>query len=88
MGLWTTLIVIAAAVVMTVPILIMQCRIGKPVRGIAVTGLQGFCALAAVNVTGMFTGVSLSLNWLTGCVGVVFGLPGVAGLLFLNILFA
>ncbi len=88
MGIGTTVMVVAAAVIMTIPILVMQHRIGKPIRGVAVTGLQGFCALAAVNVTGMFTGVSLSLNWLTGCVGMVFGLPGVAGLLFLNVLFA
>ena len=87
MELWWQIIGVVAAIAMVVPVLIMQYRSGHPIRGIAATGLQGACALAAVNVTGMYTGVSLGLNWLTGCVGLVFGLPGIAGLLFLNVLF-
>lgn len=62
-------------------------RSGKPVRGLVSSGAQGLCALAAVNLAGAFTGVSLGLSWLTGACCVVLGIPGVVGLLFLKLIF-
>lgn len=59
----------------------------QPLRRLLATALQGLCALAAVNVTGIFTGVSLGLGWLTGGVAMLLGLPGVAGLLLARLLF-
>lgn len=59
----------------------------RPLRQLLATALQGLCALAAVNVTGIFTGVSLGLGWLTGGVAMLLGLPGVAGLLLARLLF-
>ena len=44
-------------------------------------GVQGLCALAAVNVAGAFTGVSLALNVFTGACCVGLGIPGVIALL-------
>lgn len=49
--------------------------------------MQGACALAAVNVTGMFTGVSLGLNLFTAGVCGALGIPGVVTLLFLRVIF-
>ena len=68
-------------------LLIVYCREGKPLRRLLSTALQGLCALAAVNVTGVFTGVTLGLGWLTGGVAILLGLPGVAGLLLMRLLF-
>lgn len=59
----------------------------RPLRRLLATALQGLCAMAAVNVTGIFTGVSLGLGWLTGGVAMLLGLPGVAGLLLARLLF-
>ena len=51
------------------------------------SALQGGCALAAVNVAGAFTGVSLGLNALSGIACAVLGVPGVITLLFLKLIF-
>lgn len=54
---------------------------GRPLRAILASGMQGLCALAAVNVTGAFTGVSLGLNVFTGGCCLTLGIPGVIALL-------
>ena len=56
-------------------------KTGRPLRTIVGSGIQGLCALAAVNVAGAFTGVSLGLNALSGACCVVLGIPGVIALL-------
>ncbi len=60
----------------------------KPIRTLLGSALQGLCALAAVNVTGAFTGVSLGINVLTGAFCVLGGVPGVITLLLLKVIFA
>lgn len=87
MSTWLSVVcgVIAAGIVLAV--LIAQFRTKRPIRGILKTGLQGVCALAAVDVAGIFTGVSLGLNVFTGLVSLVLGLPGVIGILLLNLIF-
>ena len=87
MSTWLTVTgcVVAAGIVLAV--LIAQFRTGKPLRGLLKTGLQGMCALAAVDVAGIFTGVSLGLNVFTGLVSLVLGLPGVIGILLVNLIF-
>lgn len=56
-------------------------KTGRPIRSVIGSGIQGLCALAAVNVTGAFTGVSLGLNLFSGACCVVLGIPGVIALL-------
>lgn len=60
---------------------------GKPVRGLLSSGVQGVCALAAVNVAGAFTTVSLGFNLLSGLCCLVLGIPGVITLLVLKVIF-
>lgn len=59
----------------------------KPIRTLLSSALQGACALAAVNVTGAFTGVSLGLNALSGIACALGGVPGVITLLLLKLIF-
>lgn len=87
MELWLQIGLIAIAAVIGIVVLAAQCRTGKPMRGILVTGLQGVCALAAVDIAGIFTGVSLALNVFTGGVALILGLPGIVGVLLLNLIF-
>ena len=68
-------------------VLIALLKSGRPIRRLLTTAVQGICALAAVNVAGMFTGVTLGLGWLTGGVAAVLGLPGVVGLLIGRLIF-
>lgn len=62
-------------------------RSGRPVRRLAGSGAQGICALAAVNVAGAFTGVSLGLNLFSGLCCLVLGIPGVITMLLLKLIF-
>lgn len=58
----------------------------RPVQRAAGGVITGLCALAAVNLTGFFTGVSLPLSPLTIGVSGAAGIPGVTMLLLLNLI--
>ncbi len=75
------------AAVVGVAVLIGAIKTGRPIRSLLGSALQGASALAAVNVTGMFTGVSLGLNLLSGIASVAAGVPGVITLLLLKLIF-
>lgn len=66
--------------------LVALFRTRKPLRRVLGSTLQGACAVAAVNVSGALTGVSLGLNWLSAVVCATLGVPGVIGLLLLQCL--
>ncbi len=68
-------------------IVIVAVRTRKPVRSLLKSTVQGASALAAVNVAGAFTGVSLGINWLSGVACVSLGVPGVITLLLLKVIF-
>ena len=85
LGMWIAVGIVGSAVALAV--IIALFRSGKPIRGLVGTGAQGICALAAVNVAGAFTGVSLGRNLLSGLSCVVLGIPGVVTLLFLKLIF-
>ncbi len=63
-------------------------RTRRPVRSLLGSTLQGVCALAAVNVTGLLTGVALGVNWLSASCCALLGVPGVITLLLYNVIFA
>ncbi len=70
-----------------IAVLIGAVKTGRPIRSLFGSALQGASALAAVNVTGMLTGVSLGLNALSGIACAVAGVPGVITLLLLKLIF-
>ncbi len=70
-----------------IAVLIAAFRNGKPLKRLLGGTLQGGCALAAVNVAGAFTGVSLGLNWLSAGTCLALGVPGVITLLLLKVIF-
>ncbi len=84
---WTMALLAAVGGGGLLAVAVALLKSGHPLRRLLATALQGLCALAAVNVTGIFTGVSLGLGWLTGGVAMVLGLPGVTGLLLARLLF-
>lgn len=88
MSVWSWIILGAVGGGGLLAVLIALLRSGRPLRGLIATALQGLCALAAVNVTGMFTGVTLGLGWVSGAVAALLGLPGVVGLLLSRLIFA
>lgn len=58
----------------------------RPIRSLLSSALQGFCALAAVNVFSVFSGVTLGVTSFSVAVCGVLGIPGVATLLVLQVL--
>ncbi len=87
MPLWMMIVLGILGGVLGITWLVGLFRAGKPIRRLLGSGVQGACALAAVNVTGALTGVSLGLNWLSGIVCTVLGVPGVILLLILKVVF-
>ncbi|MBR2405955.1 MAG: pro-sigmaK processing inhibitor BofA family protein [Clostridia bacterium] len=73
--------------VLAVVLLAALFRSGRPVRRLLGSTLQGACALAAVDVVGAFTGVSLGINWLSGVACAALGVPGIITLLLLKLIF-
>ncbi len=83
---WTVILCIFGVFLLLVLIQIgMKSR--RPVRHAVGGVLTGFCALAAVNLSGMITGVSLPISPLTIGVSGVAGIPGVTMMLILNLIF-
>ena len=58
----------------------------RPVRSAIGGVLTGFLALAVVDLTGIFTGVTIPVSPLTLGVSGVAGIPGVTLLLLLNLI--
>lgn len=60
-------------------------RCDKPLRRLCSSGLQGLGALALVNITAGITGVSIGFSWLAAGCGVLLGIPGIIGLVLMQI---
>lgn len=86
MSLGLQIMIYATGIVIAIAVLIALFRTNRPVRSLLGSGVQGVCALAAVNVAGAFTGISLGLNLFSGLCCVVLGIPGVIALLILKLI--
>lgn len=82
---WLALSVSGVFLLLVVIQIIMKSE--RPVRAAAGGVLTGFLALAAVNLTGLFTGVTLPVTPLSLGISGVAGIPGVTLLLLLNLFF-
>lgn len=67
-------------------ILVMCCK--KPIKTLLLFTLSGILALAMVNLTSKFTGVSLPVNPYTVGVSAAGGIAGTAALLIIKIIFS
>ena len=84
---WVQGILWTVAVLAALMILVAAGKSRRPLRGVLASGVQGLCALGAVNLFGAFAQATLGVSWLT--VGTAFGLgiPGVISLLLLKLIF-
>ena len=87
MAVFWQLLTATVGAVLALWLLVTLVRTRRPVRRTVSSFLQGASALAAVNVSGILTGVSLGLNWLSLGVCAALGVPGVIGLLLLKVIF-
>lgn len=51
------------------------------------SAFQGLAGMCAVNLLGMVTGVTIAVNWYSIISFIILGLPGVIGVLTLNLIF-
>jgi len=77
---------ITAAIVAVICVMWWTVKSEKGATSFIVSALQGIAAMCAVNLTGLFTGVTLAVNWYTISSFIVLGLPGVIGALVLKLI--
>ena len=82
---WMQIALIALLVVTAIAVFTAAVRAEKPLRRLFGSGLQGLGALALVNVTVGLTGVSVGFSWLAACCGALLGIPGIIGLVLMQI---
>lgn len=68
-------------------VIISLFKSGQPVRKAFKSALQGILSLIAVNVAGLLTGVTLSVNWYTLAFVSAFGMPAAIALTLLKLIF-
>ena len=81
----TTGVAIAAGVIGAALLIAAWCT-GRPVRALGVSAMQGLCALAAVNIVSMWSGVTLGVTAFSASVCAALGIPGAATLLIIQAL--
>lgn len=80
-------IIIAALIICAAAVTMSFAKSGHFFKSLFTSAFQGIISLIAVNVTGLATGVCLSLNWYTIAGVSVFGLPGTIALVIMKSLF-
>lgn len=85
MTLWLQIGLVGLLVITAIAVFTAAVRSGKPLRRLFGSGAQGLGALALVNITAGLTGVSLGFSWLTAGCGALLGIPGVIGLVLMQI---
>ena len=83
-----TTVLWCVAIAVAVAVLVGACLTKRPIRALLSSALQGICALAAVNVISVFTGVTLGVTALSTAMCCALGIPGTAALLVMQVLFA
>lgn len=79
--------VIAVLIICALAVLVSLFKSGHFMKNLFTSAFQGIISLIAVNVIGLATGVSLSVNWYTLAAVSVFGLPGTIALTLLKFIF-
>ncbi len=77
---------ITAAIIAVICVIWWTVKNEKGATSFALSALQGIAAMCAVNLTGLFTGVTLAVNWYTISSFIILGLPGVIGALVLKLI--
>ena len=87
MDVWIAVVWCTLAVIGTLAVLITAIKQKRLVRTVIVSAVEGVCALAAVNVAGAFTGISLGLNAFSVACCAIGGVPAAVSLLLTKCIF-
>jgi len=75
-----------ALLISGITLLVLYSRSGKLLKCVTFTAITGFAALFFVILASRFTGIQIELTPLSAVTSGVLGVPGVLGLLVLNIM--
>lgn len=81
------IVLICLAVIYGFVYLVLAAKTGRPIRTILLYAAAGLCALAVIDLTAPYSGVSIPVNAYTVGANAALGLPGTIGLLLLRMLF-
>ena len=81
---WLTAFVYAALGVAALVMLVTYAKTRKPLRMAFGSLVEGVCAMAAVDIVGIFSGVSLGFGTFSLACCAVFGIPGVISMLLMR----
>jgi len=81
------ILTILCSAVFLFTIIYFSKRSPRPFRRAVYTVLSGLLSLIAVNVTGIFTGVSLPVSTLSICISAVGGIPAVTAMVIIDTFF-
>lgn len=80
-------VIIISFILGIISVALATIKSGRIFKSIVTTAFQGIAAILSVNAIGIFSGVTIALNWYTiGCAA-FFGLPAVISTLLLDIIF-
>lgn len=86
MTLWLQIGLVTVFLLAIIAVFTAAVRSGRPGRRLLRSGTQGLGAVVLLNVTAGVTGVSLGFSWLTVGSALLLGLPGVIGLVLMQII--
>ncbi len=82
---WLSIVFWVLAFILIMILLITAIRNGRPCRRLFSSATLGLCALGAVNLLGGLTGVSVGFSWLAVGSSMLLGIPGVVGMVVLDV---
>ncbi len=77
---------LVVALVFALWLVVICARSKKPIRCFLLLSILGLACIVTINLLSGFTGVKIPLNIYTVATGAILGVPGVIGLLIINVL--
>lgn len=82
-----TKVLLVTALIAACSVCAALAKTKNPFKNAFKSAAMGFMALLCVNVTAKATGCYIAVNWLTAFVASFLSLPGVVGMVILNLIF-
>ncbi len=80
-------ITLGLLIIVSLVIFVFAVKSGKTFKALFLNSFSGGAALALINLTTVFTGVSIPLNLFTALGSLLYGIPSVCGFLILPLIF-
>ena len=86
MSVWLTCCVWGALSIVTITMLVVLLKTRKPFSSLLRSASQGICAMLAVNLVGIASGVSIGFGWFSMLFASLLGIPGVITMLLMELI--